>query len=157
MRKLSSSSLCPLPLAISNLTPSPSSSCTTMGFSPCYSTSAQALKSLCSLFQLVLRAYLFFGFHPLSSLQELHSTPSQSWPLPLLSKVSLIFFSSQGSWQLSSESKDSCNLERGKGGWQEGLGSPSLSREDGGSQRARHSVNYQRAALTIKAVQPGLW
>lgn len=40
-------------------------------------------------------------------------------------------FSRQGSWQIYSESKDSCNLEQGS--WKEGLGFPSLSREEGGS------------------------
>lgn len=66
----------------------------------------------------------FLGFIP--------SAPSRSSTLlpPSLrhslssARFSLTFFSSQGSWQLYWESKDSCNLERGKGGWREGLGSP---------------------------------
>lgn len=99
--KLNPSSLCHHPLVSSDRAPWPSFSCTTMGVSPCYPTSTQAQRSLCSLPKLVLWVYLFFGLPPLSPFipfipllegQELCSTPSQPAPLLLLRNVSLICF-----------------------------------------------------------------
>lgn len=80
--------------------------------------------------------------------------PPPGGPLPLLRNASLIYFPVHDSWQLYSESKESCNPELSRLG--EGLGSL-LNQEEGQFLRARHSKNYQLAAWPIKAVQPGLW